>query len=117
MEETVYGGGIWAPDSDTLYAIRNRIREKPKEWEKVREDKKLIKFFDEVSGDSLKRPPRGFDAELPFIEDIKRKSFFAMKTNTQEIATSSGWVTEVKKTFTAASPLMAFICKAIDCPF
>ncbi|WP_086931909.1 DUF2461 domain-containing protein [Agarilytica rhodophyticola] len=117
IEEVIYGGGIWAPDSETLYAIRDRIREKPQEWQKVCNDKQLVKIFGGISGEGLKRPPRGFDADLPFIEDIKRKSFFAMKTSTPEMAMSKTWMNEVKKTFTAVSPLLSFICKAIDRPF
>src|SRR5437870_4211940 len=66
--ESMVGGGIWQPEPELLSNIRHRIIEKPAEWKKV---------ASKVSehGDSLKRPPAGFDPAHPLIEDIKRKSF------------------------------------------
>ncbi len=46
------------------------IAAEPERWAKVR--RKL-----ELEGDILKRPPRGFDPNHRFIEDIKRKDFVA----------------------------------------
>ena len=31
-----------------------------------------------IQGDALQRPPRGYDANHPHIEDLKRKSFYVM---------------------------------------
>ena len=50
--------------------IRTAIVDQPERWAKVRG--KL-----ELEGDSLTRPPRGYDPKHPFIEDIKRKDFVA----------------------------------------
>jgi uncharacterized protein (DUF2461 family) len=49
--------------------------DQPERWAKVR--RKL-----ELEGDSLTRPPRGYDPDHPFIEDIKRKDFVASITFT-----------------------------------
>ena len=40
----------------------------------------LSRFCDdwELSGDSLKRPPRGYPADHPLIEDLKRKDHIAV---------------------------------------
>jgi uncharacterized protein (TIGR02453 family) len=62
--------GVWHPDSSALTRIRMAIVAEPEQWAKVR--RKL-----ELEGDSLKRPPRGFDPNHPFIKDIKRKDFVA----------------------------------------
>lgn len=74
-----YGGGIWMPDNATLGEIRDRICYYPKKWQAVIENEELINTFDGVRGDGLSRPPRGYDADHKYIEDLKRKSFFAMK--------------------------------------
>jgi len=50
--------------------MRMAIAAGPERWAKVR--RKL-----ELGGDSLKRPPRGFDPNHRFIEDIGRKDFVA----------------------------------------
>ena len=62
--------GVWHPDNSALTKIRTAIVAEPGQWAKVR--RKL-----ELEGDSLKRPPRGFDVNHRFIEDLKRKDFVA----------------------------------------
>jgi len=62
--------GVWHPDSSALTRIRMAIAAEPERWAKAR--RKL-----ELEGDSLVRPPRGFDPNHRFIEDIKRKDFVA----------------------------------------
>jgi len=62
--------GVWHPDSSALTRIRTAIAGEPERWAKAR--RKL-----ELEGDSLVRPPRGFDPNHRFIEDIKRKDFVA----------------------------------------
>ena len=68
--------GIWHPDNYALTQLRSAIVAQPSEWEKV---KKKV----ELEGDTLKRPPRGFDPNHQFIEDIKRKDFIASVTFTE----------------------------------
>ena len=62
--------GVWHPDRSALTRIRMAIVAEPERWAKTR--RKL-----ELEGDSLMRPPRGFDPNHRFIEDIKRKDFVA----------------------------------------
>ncbi|MDG1996208.1 MAG: DUF2461 domain-containing protein [Emcibacteraceae bacterium] len=113
-----YGGGIWLPESKTLGEIRDRICYYPKKWQAVIEHEDIIKNFGGVNGDGLVRPPRGYEADHKYIEDIKRKSFFAMKEETDYKKTmSANFLNEVAKTFEAASPLMAFVCDAKDIEF
>ena len=113
-----YGGGIWLPESETLGEIRDRICYYPKKWQAVIENDDIIKSFGEIRGDGLKRPPRGYEPDHKYIEDIKRKSFFAMKNEDDyKITHSAKFIDEVVKTFDAASPLMAFICDAKSIEF
>lgn len=113
-----YGGGIWAPPSDALGKIRGRIASKPQKWQSVIEDKTIRDHFGGILGDSLTRPPRGFEADSPYIEDIKRKSFFAMKNieNSNRVK-SAHFVDDVIETFEATTPLMHFISDAIGTEF
>ncbi len=115
--KVIFGGGVWVPPSPVLKQIRERIVAKPDDWSKIIRGKKLKDMFGAVSGDSLTRPPRGFDAEQPHIEDIKRKSFFLMRHEGPEIAQSADFVTEVAATFRTASPFMGFLCGAIGQPY
>ena len=110
----MFGGGIWMPPNDELSKIRNTIVDNPRTWGEIKSSRSVKKFFGGIGGDGLKRPPRGFDAEHEHIEDIKRKSFFLMRRERPEIILDDGFVREVEKTFSAALPLMDYICFAQD---
>ena len=110
--EIRFGGGMWMPPSDALARIRDAIAKNPSAWKAVKTGKAFAKHFDAIHGDALTRPPRGYDPEHPFIEDIKRKSFFAMGTGDAKLAMSPKLVDAVAETFKAASPLMKFLCKS-----
>jgi uncharacterized protein (TIGR02453 family) len=66
------GSGIWHPDTPTLTRIRQSIVGNPAAWKRVKTNRRLLASHT-FSGDSLARPPRGFDADHPFVEDLKRK--------------------------------------------
>lgn len=114
----LYGGGIWMPPADILEKIRRRIVARPEKWQSVIQDKDFVRQFGSVRGDSLKRPPRGFEADSPHIEDIRRKSFFAMKpAEPSDIVSTAEFVDEVITIFETATPLMYFISDAIGVEF
>ena len=108
--------GIWRPESKALAAIRTRIVEKPDAWKKASGDKRFGKHF-EFGGQRLKRPPRGFDADLPYIEDIKRKDFIASCAVADEAVIGGKFDALAAARFAAAAPLMAFLCAALDLQF
>jgi uncharacterized protein (TIGR02453 family) len=107
-----FGGGLWRPEPDALAKIRQRIAKRPADWKAVKADRGFRKKFDGVEGDALTRPPRGFDPDHPLIDDIKKKSFFAMHESSVKTAGSAKLIDEVAETFSAASPLMKFLCAA-----
>ena len=59
-------------------------------------------------GDSLKRPPRGFDRDHPLIEDLKRKDFIAVAKLKQKDVTSGDVPKAVTALCKAGAPLVAF---------
>src|SRR5437667_5889851 len=61
------GAGIWHPDPPTLNRVRRAIVSRPEAWRRVKESGLKIE------GESLKRPPAGFDSNHPFAEDLKLK--------------------------------------------
>lgn len=108
------GAGIWMPPGAALEKIRTAIAGRPKVWGGVVGDKKLVKRFGGLEGESLKRPPKGFDADAPYIDDIKRKSFFVLVPLTRSLALSQKLPGELAKVYGDASPLMKFLAKALD---
>jgi uncharacterized protein (TIGR02453 family) len=115
--EVFFGAGIWSPPNPVLDQIRSAIVENPKKWEKVINDKAIKKHFGGITGDGLKRPPRGYAADHPYIEDLKRKSFIAMQQVDPSLVTSPRFIKEVEKSFSAASPLVEFVTKALGLNF
>lgn len=111
------GAGIWKPPGPLLDKIRTAIDVKTDSWEKVVNDKKLIKRFDTIVGEGLKRPPRGYDAEHPYIEDLKRKSFFLKYPLDDSFAMTPKFIDEVLQTYTDAVPLMRFMTNALKLSF
>ena len=108
--------GVWRPETRVAYAIRSRIDEDPSGWEKAayRED-----FTDvyTLGGDSLKRPPRGFDPDHPMVGDLKRKDFLGTIQLTQNQVTGSGFIDLFEDQCRRAAPLMAFLCQATGVGF
>jgi uncharacterized protein (TIGR02453 family) len=116
-DEVFFGGGSWMPPSDSLAHIRQAIAAKPALWTKVKTDKAFAKAFGRVQGEALSRPPRGFASDHPQIEDIKKKSFFALRDADTRLTQHPKLVGEVANTFKSASPLMKFICNALAVPY
>jgi uncharacterized protein (TIGR02453 family) len=115
--EIFFGGGLWMPPPDALAKIRGAIAIKQAAWKTIVTDAKFVRQFGGVKGDTLTRPPRGFAPDHPFIEDIRRKSFFVMHEGDAKLAASPRLVDAVAESFAAASPLLKFLCGAVDVPF
>ncbi len=116
-DEVFFGGGVWKPASPDLRKIREAIVDDPKGWGKIVNSKKMKEVFDGIHGEGLTRPPKGFDADHPYIDDLKRQTFFAMRKADIALTRTPDFVPEVAKTFKDTVPFMAFIAKAVDAPF
>jgi uncharacterized protein (TIGR02453 family) len=110
------GAGIWHPEAEPLARIRLAIHEQPEQWLKVSRGKAFARMF-ELSGDALRRPPRGYRNDHPLIEDLKRKDFIAMVPLDESRVVTNALKTDVAKSFRTAVPFMEFLCKALEIPF
>ena len=106
------GAGIWHPDTSTTNRIRDAIVEDSAKWKRITRGKRFSEKF-EIGGDSLKRPPRGYDPEHPLIEDLKRKDFFGMAKFSQKEATSAEFMDHYEEACRTSGPLMKFLCRAV----
>lgn len=115
-DECFLGVGVWHPDAACLASIREHIIEKPQLWKKVSTDPKFRAVFD-LSGDSLKRPPRGFDPDHPAIEDLKRTDHVAIAAMSKKDVFSPNLLRILFERFNATNAYMRFLCKAIELPY
>jgi uncharacterized protein (TIGR02453 family) len=107
------GAGVWHPAGDVLLKIRQAIAHDPKGWKKVTTGKRFTDRFS-LGGESLKKPPRGFDKEHPAIEEIKRKDFFGFVELDEKTALSPTLMKNFVDHCKAASPMMKFLADAMN---
>ena len=105
------GAGLWRPDSQTLLRVRTAIASQSAEWRAVR------RAGLELEGESLTRPPKGFDPSHPFIEDLRRKDFIAGVSFTEHQVCASNFLSRYLDACHRMSPLMKFLTQAVDLPW
>jgi uncharacterized protein (TIGR02453 family) len=115
-DEVFVGVGMWRPDPDSLRCIRERIAVRPAEWRQAIADPTFTRQF-ALAGESLTRPPRGFDKDHECIADIKRKSFIAVRDFDVAACLAPQFQRTVETTFRSAEGLMRFLCDAVGVRF
>ena len=115
-EEVFVGVGLWRPDPPSLAGIRDRISDKPDEWRKIVNQKSFVRSY-ERQGESLKRPPRGYDADSKVIEDLKRKDHMAVMSLSSKEISDKNFPKVLARELKKATPFMTFLCKAVGVPF
>jgi uncharacterized protein (TIGR02453 family) len=109
--ESTLHSGAWYLEGPHLQKMREAIAKRSKEWAVVR------KAVGGVDGEALKRPPAGFDAEHPFIEDIKRKGFHASVEFSDAEVTRADFAKRFVAACEKVDPLNRFIAKAAGVPY
>jgi uncharacterized protein (TIGR02453 family) len=110
------GVGLWGPDSAALKNLRQAIVDRDGEWTKATRGKKLGSDCS-FAGESLKRPPPGFDPDHPLIEDLKRKDFALTLKLADADVVKPGFVGEVIDGFSSLAPFAKFVTKAVGLRF
>ncbi len=110
------GTGFWHPDTATLARIREALVAHSTRWKQVlsnREFKAALTLW----GESLKRPPAGYDAKHPLIEDLKRKDFIAMAPLSEDEACAPGFMDRFTELCQVAAPFTKFLTTAAGLPW
>jgi uncharacterized protein (TIGR02453 family) len=110
------GAGVWQPEPGALARIRDAIAGDPKTWTRVKGDK-AFRAACSMAGESLKRPPAGFDADHPCIEDLKRKDFaLVVKLGDKQVSGAS-FMDELLGAYKSSLPFLGFLTRAVGLPF
>ncbi|HSG63520.1 MAG TPA: TIGR02453 family protein [Gammaproteobacteria bacterium] len=110
------GAGIWHPAADALAAIRARIADEPQAWRRAKDAGSFADRF-ELSGEQLRRMPRGYDATHPLADDLRRKDFIGVCEYEIGAILEPEFVAYVLDCFADARPLMRFLCAALGLRF
>ena len=106
------GMGIWHPDGPSVAKIRRAMVEKASAWRRIVRDPVFRKKL-RMGGESLVRPPRGFDAEHPLIEDLKRKDFVIFAEFHEAMACRSDFLDRFTDSCRTARPYVGFLTRAV----
>lgn len=106
-KECFLAGGIWQPESKALRTIRDAIADHPEKW------KAVLRSKPDLGGESLVRPPQGFDPGHPFIEDLKRKSYIASVRFSESQVCGANFMAEFTGACRSISPLTKFLASAL----
>jgi uncharacterized protein (TIGR02453 family) len=112
--ESFVAGGLYMPPAEIVKKIRDEIDYNPTELEKILADNSFKKYFGQMSGDKLAKPPKGYHATHPQIELLKHKSFLMWYKIPDSELIKLNVVTDVCKIFEAMKPLNDYLNKAID---
>jgi uncharacterized protein (TIGR02453 family) len=105
--ENFAGGGIYHPSMPTLTRIRQSIVDSPRAWKAVKQS------GIEIEGEMLKRAPAGFDASHRFIEDLRRKDFYAGDEFTEADVVAPGFIDRYMACCESIVPLVKFLTSAL----
>ena len=114
--ESAAGGGIWHPEPGALKKIRQAIVDDAKSWGKIKQATEFRAACG-MSGESLKRPPPGFDKDHPFVEDLKRKDFGAIARLDDKTVSSASFMDEVLGAFRTTTPFLEVLTEAVGLRF
>ena len=103
--------GVWRPGADALRAIREAIVADPRGW------KRAARSGLAHGETALKRAPRGFPADHPLIEDLKRTSFTVGEPFTERQACAPEFPARFVRACRREAPLMRFLARALGLAF
>jgi uncharacterized protein (TIGR02453 family) len=108
--------GVWHPDNRALSKIRDAIVEHPQAWKRATTSKTFCATGC-LGGDSLKRPPKGYDPAHPLMADLKRKDFVAQVHLTEAQACAPDFMKVFTETCRAYAPMTQFLTAALQLPW
>jgi len=106
--------GVYMPGPEELLRLRQHISGNFEEFSKLAGDKTVAKLMGALQGDSLARPPKGFAADDPALEWIKKKQWYYYKTDMDlGVALTPKFLPELVKRLKAMSPMVTFFNRGL----
>lgn len=111
--DSFVGGGLWHPDTTTTRRVRSFIADNPATWQRFTQAA-TFRARCTLVGASLVRPPAGFAADHPLIDDLKRKDFVAVCALDDATVTGPKLVAAISERLALVAPLIDYLCAALD---
>ena len=114
--ESMVGIGTWHPDSATLRSIRDAIADEPDRWADLQSDPEFSAHF-RLWGESLSRPPKGYNPDHPHIHDLKRKDFVGVAELRREEVSAPDFIERYTELCRSGSNFVRYLCDVCGLPF
>ncbi|MEL6863473.1 MAG: DUF2461 domain-containing protein [Bacteroidota bacterium] len=114
-DESIIGGGLYRPDSDTLKKVREAIDYDAGPLLKTVSTDHFQSFYKGMSKDEqmLKSSPKGYPKDHPQIGLLRRKNLTAIRSLSQKEIIADTFVDLVEEAFTLIQPLNDYFTQAI----
>jgi uncharacterized protein (TIGR02453 family) len=110
------GGGIWHPQPETLKRLRDFLIDNPRSWKQATRGRAFSRVF-ELGGETLSRPPRGYDPAHELIADLKRKDFIASAALADADLLRPDLVRILMRRFRLMRPMLDWLCASVELEF
>jgi uncharacterized protein (DUF2461 family) len=94
--------------------LRYGIFSQPEELVAITETSGFKRFFSKLEGDKLKKPPKGFPADFPYLEFLKHKSFYVWTPITDEDLASDSFIEKGIDIFREIHPLNKYLNEIME---
>jgi uncharacterized protein (TIGR02453 family) len=113
------GVGMWHPETAVARQIRQAINDDPSGWKKAVKGRAFADIWsiEPDEEETLKRVPRELDADHPYPDDLRMKSFVAGTRVEDQRVTTPGFDGDLAAMYSKATSFTAFLCAAIGLPF
>ena len=115
-ETCFLGVGVWRPDGKALGKIREALQEEGPRFTKILKKVEADGNWKQ-EGETLKRPPRGIDADHPMVESLKRKDFTLVHYLKKSQVTRADFLEVTFERLKATKAYCKFLCDALELPF
>jgi len=108
-DEVWIGGGMYAPDTSQIQAVREHIAGNVRRLRTIVESPSFRRTVGRLEGEQLRRVPRGFAKEHAAAEYLRFRQFLAGAEFPPPFATNPRFYTTVVKVFREVAPLIRFL--------
>lgn len=110
------GAGLWHPDGETLVQVRTALISQPQKWKRIVGAPPFRRRV-QLSGESLRRTPRGFPSDHELADDLRRKDFVTVAAFTEREACAPGFLRAFVRSCRLNADFMEFLTRAVGLPW
>jgi uncharacterized protein (TIGR02453 family) len=108
-KEVLVAGGLYKAPPELLTPVRQHIAEHHERLRTILKRKAVKQEFGELQGDSLSRPPKGWCADHPAVEFLKRKDLLLEVTLDPRLSLKAEVAGEITRRVRTMLPFVQFL--------